>query len=147
MPLGEQGGKAATKPIAQADATMLGRVRPISAGLCGDEKAPAAALHARLRTVRDAKAACAKVRGEWTHERDAWSIETARASSQMHPREMLLVGVKFDRPPRRAAAGRSMGAEGIVADEAGGVLSKPERHLEKCNACVRVPRTWRDRRG
>ncbi len=87
-----------------ADAKMLGLVKPISVGICGDAKAVALALIARLRTRRIAaqdnrdsrkqkidaeKAAWAKELDEWTHERDAWSLEQSKGSTQMHPRQML----------------------------------------------------------
>ena len=87
-----------------ADAKMLGLVKPISVGICGDAKAAALALIARLRTRRVAaqdnresrkqkidaeKAAWTKELDEWTHERDAWSLEQSKGSTQMHPRQML----------------------------------------------------------
>ena len=115
-----------------ADAKMLGLVKPISVGLCGDAKAVAAALHARLsgralacqanrdarlQTVRDEKAAWAKERAEWTHERDAWSIETARASSHMHPREMLL------------ELERAMPADAMVSTDIGNICSVSNSYL------------------
>ena len=115
-----------------ADAKMLGLVKPISVGLCGDAKAVAAALHARLsgrtlachanrearlQTVRDEKAAWATERAEWTHERDAWSIETARASSHMHPREMLL------------ALERAMPADAMVSTDIGNICSVSNSYL------------------
>ncbi len=87
-----------------ADPKMLGLVKPVSVGICGDAKAAALALIARLRTRRVAapdnresrkqkmdaeKAAWAKELDEWTHERDAWSLEQSKGSTQMHPRQML----------------------------------------------------------
>ena len=87
-----------------ADPRMLGLVKPISVGLCGDARAAAAALlqrlagralacdanrEARLADVRAEQDAWARELDGWTHERDAWSIEAARGSSHMHPREML----------------------------------------------------------
>ena len=115
-----------------ADAKMLGLVKPISVGLCGDAKAVAAALctrlkdrdlachanrDARLATVRDEKAAWATERAEWTHERDAWSIETARASSHMHPREMLL------------ELERAMPADAMVSTDIGNICSVSNSYL------------------
>ncbi len=87
-----------------ADPRMLGLVKPISVGINGDARAAAAALLARLqgRTL-----ACTANRAErlsrmnaekqawsteldgWTHERDPYSVEVARDSGYMHPREML----------------------------------------------------------
>ena len=87
-----------------ADPKMLGLVKPISVGICGDAKAAAVALAARLkdrprashenRDARRAKIQAEKSAWEaeldgWTHERDAWSLEQAKDSSHMHPRQML----------------------------------------------------------
>ena len=87
-----------------ADAKMLGLVKPISVGICGDAKAAAQALTTRLRGKRIAsidnqKARLAAVEAErkawegeldgWTHEKDAWSLEVSRDSAHMHPRQML----------------------------------------------------------
>ena len=87
-----------------ADAKMLGLVKPISVGICGDAKAAAQALTARLRGKRIAsidnqKARLAAVEAErkawegeldgWTHEKDPWSLEVSRDSAHMHPRQML----------------------------------------------------------
>ncbi len=87
-----------------ADAKMLGLVKPITVGICGDAAAAARALvtrlsgrqlaaqgnrDERLRSIRDEKAAWEKELGEWTHERDAWSVEVSRDSRNMHPRQML----------------------------------------------------------
>ncbi|HEX4885837.1 MAG TPA: sulfoacetaldehyde acetyltransferase [Casimicrobiaceae bacterium] len=87
-----------------ADAKMLGLVKPVSVGVCGDAKAAAVALAARLKgrqlaclANRDER--LAQIRGEksaweaeldgWTHEKDPWSIEVSSGSSRMHPRQML----------------------------------------------------------
>ena len=87
-----------------ADAKMLGLVKPISVGICGDAKAAAQALTTRLRGKRIAsidnqKARLAAVEAErkawegeldgWTHEKDPWSLEVSRGSAHMHPRQML----------------------------------------------------------
>jgi sulfoacetaldehyde acetyltransferase len=87
-----------------ADPKMLGLVKAISVGLCGDAKSAARALADRLRGKTLASTAnrddrLAKVKAEkaaweteldgWTHEKDAWSIEQAKGSSHMHPRQML----------------------------------------------------------
>ena len=86
------------------DAKMLGLVKPISVGINGDAKAAAAALLERLaghalacsanqaeRSQRIAaeKAAWEEELGAWTHERDPFSLEIARDSKFMHPRQML----------------------------------------------------------
>ena len=87
-----------------ADPRMLGLVKPITVGICGDAKAAATALASRLsgRTL-----ACAANQSErlaeidaekraweseldgWTHEKDAWSLQQAEGSGAMHPRQML----------------------------------------------------------
>src|SRR5581483_7441689 len=87
-----------------ADAKMLGLVKPITVGICGDAGAAARALinrlssrklacaanrDARLATMREEKGAWEKELGEWTHERDPWSLEVSKSSSYMHPRQML----------------------------------------------------------
>ena len=87
-----------------ADPKMLGLVKRISVGICGDAKAAARALAARLgvhtpacRANRDErlaeigkeKSAWENELDGWTHERDPWSVEVARQSSHMHPRQML----------------------------------------------------------
>jgi sulfoacetaldehyde acetyltransferase len=87
-----------------ADAKMLGLVKQISVGVCGDARAAAQALMARLagkalachanRDARLAEVKAAKAAWEaeldgWAHEKDAWSIEVAKGSAHMHPRQML----------------------------------------------------------
>src|SRR6266478_6388509 len=87
-----------------ADPTMLGLVKPISVGLCGDARAATLALTARLEGTRlachankDARLAAiasektaweAELDG-WKHETDSWSLEVSESSSHMHPRQML----------------------------------------------------------
>lgn len=87
-----------------SDARMLGLVKPISVGINGDARAAAGALLERLkgrtlaahanRAERLARIQAEKREWEseleaWTHERDKWSLEVARDSKQMHPRQML----------------------------------------------------------
>jgi sulfoacetaldehyde acetyltransferase len=87
-----------------ADARMLGLVKAISVGICGDAKAAAGALEKRLATMRlrgranrDARLAAIKAEkaaweselDAWSHEKDAWSLEVSKESSYMHPRQML----------------------------------------------------------
>jgi len=87
-----------------ADAKMLGLVKPISVGICGDAKAAARALSARLAgkslaSIANQAGRLAAVKAErsaweseldgWTHEKDAWSVEVSRDSGHMHPRQML----------------------------------------------------------
>ena len=96
-----------------ADNKMLGLVKKISVGICGDAKAAAEALLSRLsnrtlasdankderaRKIADEKAAWEKELDEWTHERDPFSldmIEEARGEKPfsggeyLHPRQVL----------------------------------------------------------
>src|SRR5688572_10053400 len=87
-----------------ADPHMLGLVRPISVGICGDAREAAAALVKRLagkplacqqnKAERDAaikaeKAAWEKELDGWTHETDPYSVEIAKGVNAMHPRQML----------------------------------------------------------
>jgi sulfoacetaldehyde acetyltransferase len=87
-----------------ADAKVLGLVKPIAVGIHGDAKAAAAALLARLhdrelacasnageraRRIAEEKAAWERELAEWTHERDPFSLEVAAGSPHMHPRQVL----------------------------------------------------------
>jgi sulfoacetaldehyde acetyltransferase len=87
-----------------ADPTMLGLVKAISVGICGDAKAATLALIARLEgkplachankgsrlaSIASEKAAWETELDGWTHETDPWSLEVAKSSSHMHPRQML----------------------------------------------------------
>ncbi len=87
-----------------ADAKVLGLVKPISVGIHGDAKAAAAALVERLRgrelagranlaerkaRIESEKAAWEQELTAWTHERDPFSLEVAQGSPHMHPRQML----------------------------------------------------------
>lgn len=100
-----------TAKIVQVDADhkMLGLVKKIDVGICGDAKAAAAALLAlladrmldcdatraeRAAKIAEEKAAWEKELAEWTHERDAYSldmIEEAKteSGSWLHPRQVL----------------------------------------------------------
>jgi len=105
-----------------ADPRMLGLVKRISVGICGDAKAAAAALAAQLqqrelacaanlperRARIDAeKAAWEQELAGWTHEKDPFSVEVARDSSLMHPRQMLRELEKA--MPRRAMVSTDIG--------------------------------------
>jgi sulfoacetaldehyde acetyltransferase len=87
-----------------ADPRVLGLVKSISVGINGDARAAAAALVERLkgrplaclanRAERKSKLEAEKGAWEqeltaWTHERDPFSLEVARDSKYMHPRQML----------------------------------------------------------
>jgi sulfoacetaldehyde acetyltransferase len=86
------------------DARVLGLVKPITVAIQADARAAAAALIERLksrtlaahgnREERLARIAAEKRAWEaelhdWTHERDPYSIEVARNSSHLHPRQVL----------------------------------------------------------
>ena len=92
-----------------ADHKMLGLVKKISVGICGDAGAAAKALTGRLRdrslacdATRDARLAGMKAEkdawekelDEWTHEKDAFSLDMvaeqkAEEGRYLHPRQVL----------------------------------------------------------
>ncbi|WP_373945548.1 sulfoacetaldehyde acetyltransferase [Vibrio chagasii] len=96
-----------------ADNKMLGLVKKISVGICGDAKAAAVALTERLEgrallcddnkgarqdTVATEKALWEKELDEWTHERDSFSLDMIEENSHetpfsggeyLHPRQVL----------------------------------------------------------
>ncbi|MCC7325677.1 MAG: sulfoacetaldehyde acetyltransferase [Burkholderiales bacterium] len=96
----------ATAAIIQVDADprMLGLVKPIAVGICGDAKAAAASLTARLagkslacdanradriKRIDAEKSVWEKELSGWTHEKDPWSVEVSADTGLMHPRQML----------------------------------------------------------
>jgi sulfoacetaldehyde acetyltransferase len=92
-----------------ADHKMLGLVKKITVGICGDAKDAAAALTQRLEgktldcdATREARAATTKAEkdawekelDEWTHETDPFSLDVIAEADQeegnwLHPREVL----------------------------------------------------------
>jgi len=87
-----------------ADPRVLGLVKSISVGIHGDANAAAAALVERLagreldcaanRAERKArieaeKGVWEKELAEWIQEQDPYSLEVAKDSPHMHPRQML----------------------------------------------------------
>ena len=96
-----------------ADNKMLGLVKKISVGICGDAKAAAIALTKRLqgktlvcdatkadraKTIAAEQAAWEKELDEWTHERDSFSLDmieeqkkekTPTGGNYLHPRQVL----------------------------------------------------------
>ena len=96
-----------------ADNKMLGLVKKISVGICGDAKAAAIALTKRLKdktlvcdatkaerakTIATEQAAWEKELDEWTHERDPFSLDmieeqkkekTPTGGNYLHPRQVL----------------------------------------------------------
>jgi sulfoacetaldehyde acetyltransferase len=93
----------------EADHTNLGLVKKITVGIHGDAKAAAKALSARLEgrtlacdaskaaraaTIASEKAAWEKELTEWTHERDAFSLDMIDEQAKepghwLHPRQVL----------------------------------------------------------
>jgi sulfoacetaldehyde acetyltransferase len=115
-----------------ADAKMLGLVKSISVGLCGDARAAATALAARLggrslacmanKEARLADVEAAKIAWEseldgWTHEKDTWSLEVSKNSSHMHPRQML------------RELERAMPAGAMVSTDIGNICSVSNSYL------------------
>jgi len=91
-----------------ADNKMLGLVKKITVGICGDAKAAAIALSKRLEgktlacdatkaeratQIQAEKAAWEKELDEWTHERDPFSLdmieEQKKEGNYLHPRQVL----------------------------------------------------------
>jgi sulfoacetaldehyde acetyltransferase len=97
----------------EADHTNLGLVKKITVGICGDAKATALELTKRLtgktlacdatkaeraKTIASEKAAWEKELDEWTHEKDAFSLDmieqnkkekTFNGGDYLHPRQVL----------------------------------------------------------
>ena len=87
-----------------ADARMLGLVKKTAVAVNGDARQAAQAISARLTgrslachanrpdrlaIISAEKAAWMEELATWDHEKDAWSLEIAKGSSYMHPRQML----------------------------------------------------------
>ena len=115
-----------------SDPRMLGLVKAISVGINGDARAAAAALVQRLKgkslacqqnkAERDAaikaeKSAWEKELERWTHETDPYSVEVAKASRYMHPREML------------RALERAMPKGAMVSTDIGNICSVSNSYL------------------
>ncbi len=86
------------------DHRMLGLVKEISVGICGDARAAAQALierlggrelachqnrEQRLAELRSEKGAWESELDSWDHEQDQWSRSVSADSPYMHPRQML----------------------------------------------------------
>ncbi|KAB2937561.1 MAG: sulfoacetaldehyde acetyltransferase [Rhodocyclaceae bacterium] len=115
-----------------ADAKMLGLVKKISVGLCADAKAAAEALCARLasrelacsadrkarrETIAQEKAAWEAELDAWPQERDSWSLEVAKDSPAMHPRQML------------RELEKAMPADAMVSTDIGNICSVSNSYL------------------
>ena len=115
-----------------ADARVLGLVKPIAVGIHGDARAAALALHERLRArelaaganakerrqrIASAKAAWESELGQWTHERDPYSLEVAQDSPHMHPRQVL------------RELERALPVDAMVATDIGNICSVANSYL------------------
>ncbi|HWJ06474.1 MAG TPA: sulfoacetaldehyde acetyltransferase [Steroidobacteraceae bacterium] len=115
-----------------ADARVLGLVKPIAVGIHGDARAAALALHERLRarelaagaTVAERRQRIAAARAaweheleQWTHERDPYSLEVAQDSPHMHPRQVL------------RELERALPADAMVATDIGNICSVANSYL------------------
>jgi sulfoacetaldehyde acetyltransferase len=124
----------ATAKIIQVDADprVLGLVKPISIGINGDARATAAALVERLGgrelacsanqaerrgRIEAAKAAWEQELAAWTHESDPFSLEVAKDSPYMHPRQML------------RALEQAMPAHAMVSTDIGNICSVSNSYL------------------
>ena len=103
----------------EADHTNLGLVKKITVGIHGDAKAAAKAISARLEgktlacdatkaaraeTIKSEKAAWEKELDEWTHEKDAFSLDMIEEQAKepgnwLHPRQVLRE-LEKSMPPR-----------------------------------------------
>ncbi len=86
------------------DHRMLGLVKQISVGVCGDARAAAKRMlellgnrvmacrdnaDQRLAEIKSQKDAWEAELDGWSHELDDWSLEVSKQSDDMHPRQML----------------------------------------------------------
>jgi sulfoacetaldehyde acetyltransferase len=115
-----------------SDPRVLGLVKPISVGIHGDARAAAAALLGRLRArtlagsatrserlarIASEKSAWEAELGEWTQERDPYSLEVAANSKHMHPRELL------------RALEQALPADAMVSTDIGNICSVANSYL------------------
>jgi sulfoacetaldehyde acetyltransferase len=115
-----------------SDHRMLGLVKQISVGINGDAKATAKELLRRLANRKveargNAKARLATVKAEkdaweaeldaWTQEKDPWSIQIAKGSEFMHPRQML------------RALEKAMPKDAMVSTDIGNICSVSNSYL------------------
>jgi sulfoacetaldehyde acetyltransferase len=115
-----------------ADPRMLGLVKSISVGICGDARAAAESLGQRLqqralagRTNRQAR--LAEIEREksqweselaaWHQENDPWSLSVMKGDSAMHPRQML------------RELEKAMPADAMVSTDIGNVCSVANSYL------------------
>lgn len=116
-----------------ADARVLGLVKKTAVTVCADPGAAARALVARLAgralagaahraereaQVRAAKGAWAEELAGWTQEKDPWSLEVAKGSAYMHPRQML------------QALERALPADAMVSTDIGNICQIANSYLK-----------------
>ncbi|HZM33359.1 MAG TPA: sulfoacetaldehyde acetyltransferase [Burkholderiales bacterium] len=114
-----------------ADAKVLGLVKKTSVAVCGDAREAADALVSRLknRSLKANKAEIAKVveaekkawkeeLASWDHEKDPWSLEVAKSSKYMHPRQML------------RELERAMPADAMVSTDIGNICQIANSYLK-----------------
>lgn len=124
----------ATARIIQVDADprVIGLVRPVTVGIAGDARAAAAALINRLdgqtltcdadrdgqtRRRESEKVAWEDELAAWTHERDPFSVDVARTSSRMHPRQVL------------RELEKAMPADAMISTDIGNICSVANSYL------------------
>jgi sulfoacetaldehyde acetyltransferase len=115
-----------------SDARMLGLVKPISVGINGDAREAAAVLLARLAarprgSDADRATRLARIAGEkraweselegWTHEKDPYSLEVAKNSKHLHPRQVL------------RELEKAMPADAMVSTDIGNICSVANSYL------------------
>jgi sulfoacetaldehyde acetyltransferase len=115
-----------------ADAKVLGLVKSISVGIHGDARAAATALIERLedralacvankaerkKMIEAEKSAWERELSEWTHERDPYSLEVAKDSKLMHPRQLL------------RALEKAMPTDAMVSTDIGNICSVSNSYL------------------
>ncbi|MDA0224802.1 MAG: sulfoacetaldehyde acetyltransferase [Proteobacteria bacterium] len=122
----------------EADHTNLGLVKKITVGICGDAKAAAKALSARLAgktltcdatkvaraaQIKEEKAAWEKELDGWTHEKDPYSLDMIEENAKekpfsggqwLHPRQVLRELEKA--MPKRAMVSTDIGNINSVAN-------------------------------
>ncbi len=115
-----------------SDHRMLGLVKPISVGVCGDAGSAAKALMDRLANREmacrhNAQERRAEIKAQkdaweaeldaWTHEVDDWSLEVSEGSRAMHPRQML------------RALERALPEDAMVTTDIGNICSVANSYL------------------
>ena len=116
-----------------SDHRMLGLVKPMTVGVCGDARAAAEALLSRLqergeikadqsraareKIVQDEKSTWAKELAEWKSEKDEWSDGVAKAEGGLHPRQVL------------SELARARPADAMVSTDIGNICSVANSYL------------------